>query len=387
MNQLNLAEKLLSFIEEKEFKLLSWGFYDTYLSSQEIENLVVSEGPEDLKELWQEAISEGWDMPTFLENLCSPGINFFFRNYTDQYRTRFSEAIRLLSKLRQWMPEQSWSQAKPLISDLKIHLAKRKYPIRDKKPSDVWEEITNEASWADNPILKEIFDDLSQNPDTGSPFEYANFQAKGFRRIAKSFFDNKLNGTVISSGTGSGKTKAFYLPAFLGVAKEIINGNSDYTKVISIYPRNVLLVDQMAEALDQVNIINKVLRRNQLRPISFGVLSGNCPEKGWIGNVYNGVDRVVRYSNWKRTTEGYEISFAQNPNDRTRNLVWKDEDRLADPPVSRLYDISLNGETEIVSDKVLRLTRQDLLRSPPDFLFLSIEMPLSKTENHGKSPQ
>ena len=91
MDQLNLAEKLLSFIEEKEFKLLSWGFYDTYLSSQEIENLVVSEGPEDLKELWQEAITEGWDMPTFLENLCSPGINFFFRNYITHVNKEFVE--------------------------------------------------------------------------------------------------------------------------------------------------------------------------------------------------------------------------------------------------------------------------------------------------------
>jgi ATP-dependent helicase YprA (DUF1998 family) len=56
-----------------------------------------------------------------------------------------------------------------------------------------------------------------------------------------------FSGSVVCAGTGSGKTKAFYVPAFLGIVPEL--GDEAFTKVIAIYPRNVLLADQLREAI------------------------------------------------------------------------------------------------------------------------------------------
>ena len=77
--------------------------------------------------------------------------------------------------------------------------------------------------------------------------------------------------------TGSGKTLAFYLPALL-VSAERLSKEAAFTKVLSIYPRNELLKDQLTTALGLVIRINAEIRSQRgLRPISVGAYYGDTP--------------------------------------------------------------------------------------------------------------
>ena len=62
----------------------------------------------------------------------------------------------------------------------------------------------------------------------------------------------------------------------MGVVGEI--DRQPFTKVISIYPRNVLLVDQLREGISESLKIYKTLTDKNKRPITFGALIGDTPE-------------------------------------------------------------------------------------------------------------
>ena len=67
------------------------------------------------------------------------------------------------------------------------------------------------------------------------------------------------------------------------------------------------------------------------------------------------------------------VPFLRSPKDPTRcKLVWLDADRRKGSSCLRRIE-DLNGEPEI-PDGIIKLTREDIHNSPPDFLFISLEM-------------
>ena len=178
-----------------------------------------------------------------------------------------------------------------------------------------------------------------------------------------------MSGSIVSAGTGAGKTKAFYVPAFLQVAAEL--SRQPFTKILAIYPRNVLLADQLREALSEAEKPKPVLRAAGLRPIRIGALLGQTPWLSSFDQKHGRQSRATVWHGWDPAPGGYKIPFIRSPERAEMDLIWRDEDRRAGRGILYPADGSAIPHVE---HGTLAFTRDELLREPPDILFLSAEM-------------
>jgi hypothetical protein len=369
MNKSKFISNLLNFIEEKEADLISWGFYDTGLKSPEIENLLKSNADSQLTEEFEKYQNEGNTIDDILADMHFENLLYLIPNKKNTYRSRFSEGMRLIANLKQRFKNEDWSSAKKLVSDVKIDLTNRKYPTFNVSPEKAWEEITKNRNFIE--IQKKVFFQLSKNFE-GKKINFAGFQTRSFIRILRNYNISKEElGTIISAGTGSGKTKAFYIPAFTSISADLTKPNNNFTKVISVYPRNVLLADQLREAISESLKIYDLLKSMRLRPISFGALMGDVPH-----NINTFETKNIKFfKNWKRleTVKGWIVPFLRAPKHPGRGeLVWLDKDRKNNKTC--LYRVDAINEEPEIPDGIIKLTREDIQKKPPDFLFLSLEM-------------
>ena len=152
MNNPRFISNILNFIEERELDLISWGFYDTGLKPYEIENLLNTEASYDLSENWQIYKDEGGTIDELLSDMHFENLLYKLPNKNDTYRSRFSEGVRLIANLKQRFKYDDWSNARGLVSDIKIDLKNRKYPFWriDTLLSNYKEinlEIINDGGW------------------------------------------------------------------------------------------------------------------------------------------------------------------------------------------------------------------------------------------------
>lgn len=357
MDRKKLIGELLSLLERKETTLLSWGFIDGAFSAEEVVDTFREAAPELVYAL-DEWIDET-SVELFVDNLAQA--NILVRTDTG-YRSRFAETVRLLGRLRQRFSNDDWASAPSLVSDLKFHLCARSYPKRNIHPDEAWQEIEG-LCWL-TPIQKIVFDTLTGT--IGHPLNLAGFQLRATQRILSNYQPcGQATGTVISAGTGSGKTKAFYLPAFMGIAADVAVDRRSFTKVLAIYPRNVLLADQFTEAISQAKILydaNLPLPRS----LTFAAYLGDTPHTTNLRKGQRTLD------NWKRCEDpkGWIPPFIKHPEDGS-DLIWLDKDRESGSSTLR----SARKATEIiVPDGMIRLTRDKIRANPPDVLMMSLEM-------------
>src|SRR5438552_2132406 len=133
----NFAGELLTFIELREQRLLSWGFYNIRQSAQEIEDAFQSDAPPQLTDSWRELEEQGLTFRRILQQMTRRGLLYSVPGAPDSYRTRFSEGVRLFADLRQLFRPQDWAIGPRLVSDIKLHVASRAYPRRDRQVADV----------------------------------------------------------------------------------------------------------------------------------------------------------------------------------------------------------------------------------------------------------
>src|SRR5437868_5585547 len=96
----SFADEFLGFLETREARLLSWGFYDVSFTPHEIESVLASEAGPELLDAWAAQKAAGWTVANFLEDLEGAGL--LYRPGRDEaYRTRFAEGVRLTARLRQ----------------------------------------------------------------------------------------------------------------------------------------------------------------------------------------------------------------------------------------------------------------------------------------------
>lgn len=348
-----LIGELLSILERKESRLLTWGFLDGSFSVEEIVETFREAGG-NLADQFEDWVSEtGPEL--FVDNLAEAHL---LVRANGRYRTRFAETVRLLARLRQRFSNDDWASAPNLVSDFKIHLSPRSYPKRDIAPDIAWEQI-KEVSW-DSSLQRRVFESLTTD-ESSRRLNLSGFQVRATERILE-HYQNKAqgSGTVVSAGTGSGKTKAFYLPALMGIATDISHDSSPFTKVLAIYPRNILLADQLSEALDQAKRLQGILSR----PITCGAYLGDTPYESDFSrpNAYS-------LENWKRRNQGWIPPFVKRANGG--NLIWLDSDREAGRSTLRDAD---QHEHVCIPDGMLRLTRESIRKTPPDILMMSVEM-------------
>ncbi|MEQ8506195.1 MAG: DEAD/DEAH box helicase [Gammaproteobacteria bacterium] len=237
-------EIALGALEELELPSLTWGFVDSYVSEEQFIDQIsksfdrydVGTDPEDvIAELEERHLVRYWLSE---DERC--------------YRSRFAELVRLLSRSRQLFDGRPWRSSPTLVSDYRLDISPRRYPKRDISLDDGKAEIASSGA-AFSKMQEAIWASV---PAAGGMASLSRFQVDAFKRIFPAPQDC---GTIITAGTGSGKTLSFYLPALLNVSERVRAGEF-FTKVLSLYPRNELLKDQLTEVYKLVRSANPGLK-------------------------------------------------------------------------------------------------------------------------------
>ncbi len=113
--------------------------------------------------------------------------------------------------------------------------------------------------------------------DVGPPFTPYLHQLRAFERLT-SKGDHQPESTLVTTGTGSGKTECFLYPLLDHCRRERQRGSLGI-KAIILYPMNAL-------ASDQAERIARELQRPELRGISAGLYVGGKGEHGDQGPTY-----------------------------------------------------------------------------------------------------
>lgn len=346
------ALRLLDRIEAIEMRSLEWGYTDGALTEDEAVALAERVAGET---------GSGVTGDDLLEELIDAKLIFELQDIgaSVRIRSRFGELMRLLAANRQLFPNKPWQGAPHLVADFRVDRRARRFPRRDRQPSEVLAE--SGAAVAPSALRRELWQALTARPG----MMLAAFQERAALRLAAPTDDA---GTIITAGTGSGKTIAFYLPAMLRIGEAI--GPDAWVKAIAVYPRIELLKDQFAEAFRMARAIDAALARHGRRPLRIGALFGATPtrahaqelaDKGWRGR---GGDFVCP---WMRCP----VCDAE--------LIWRQADITAG--TERLKCIRHDCDGGVGEDHLV-LTRGRLQRQPPDILFTTTEILNQRLSDH-----
>ncbi|ATE52692.1 protein DpdJ [Actinosynnema pretiosum] len=351
--------QLLDSLEDRELPLLSWGITSGTLSQEEVHESIEAE----LLGYPEEEGARPSKQQVF-QHLLTRGLLFQVPDTSPpQYRTRFAEALRLTSQLRQlfpWMtktkppvanPATWWLQGKTLVSDYRLHVASRRYPARSIPAEEVLGQLSTLDGWdevAHRTVAAQI----------GERF-LARFQVDATRTIYSSLGSNRHGGVIIGAGTGSGKTLAFYLPSMAAIRQRKSSMSGVHT--LALYPRTELLRDQLREALATTIQIEKS-DPSTTRPLRIGVLYGDTPKTA------DHLDKPGYERNWKRSGKALICPYLTCPRCEQGQLLWSDVDRR-----NNRETLTCSDCRAVLREGVLALTR-DSLKSRPDLLFTTTEM-------------
>lgn len=261
-----------------------------------------------------------------------------------------------MARLRQNFPGQTWQSGTSLISDFRYARRPRFYPKRDHAWASALDGVTDPVG-----AYRGVLEVMTQRD--GKHDFLGGFQVRATRHILSVLQSQTTTATVIGAGTGSGKTNAFYLPAFSYLAG--VTDPSAWTRALAVYPRTELLKDQLDTAFAHACRLDGLWKQSNGRSMTIGALYGSTPTNA----------RNVRlpYRGWGKRPHGMASPQMRCPGDGFLQcggeLVWPNED--IDAGVERLVCESCRrsfGQDQVV------LTRQTMQNSPPDLLFVTTEM-------------
>ena len=365
-----LCNEVLTLIEADEAKLLNWGFFDVRSDLKTHIGDVVKRLPISSRGLWIDAQQDGITVDDILENLVQRKLIFKLNIAGNVfYRTRFAETIRLLSLLRQRFSFADWQTASRLVSDLKIQLQWRRYPKRDVEPKELISELRGLHV---SQLYIEAVQCLLKDAHGGN-FQLARFQKEAALQLIRNLRSYGERALTIGAGTGSGKTKAFYIPALAEIADSMTL--EYWVKALALYPRVELLKDQLAETFSEARKVDGLLIKNGRRMITLGAYYGDTPASA---------QQFLAFppENWllNNAKDGWICPFFFCPNCHSHDLTWyrKDVEQEAKENQRGTYGkyarlrCSL-CDFEVKSDQLL-LTREQMIKQPPDILFTTTEM-------------
>jgi hypothetical protein len=330
--------RVLDALEDEEARNLVWG-------------LTEETWPEDRLVEKIGSVATSHDPQDVLEQLLQHGLVFELdRSWPKEYRTRMAETVRLMSHLRQQFPRKAWQAAPRLVADFRFRHEPRRFPERNLTADTVMARLAaRQMSSTQIEAAGRILGDRELSVfQLDSTFEVFSAMA------------GRDRGVVVSAGTGSGKTLAFYLPALTYLATR--PATSQGVGVLAIYPRNELLKDQFASALDET----RRLRTAGGRPIRIGAYFGNTPTSVARGRAPT--------RGWRRSGTGWVCPFltcrvSAGDSRCGGDLVWLFADYDA-----RRERLTCARCGDLVNDDEVILTRNSMQRRPPDLLFTTTEM-------------
>lgn len=341
----NPHDRLLWRLEQEELRALSWGRVDGAITQDEVEALAAEE------------IADAGERARVFDDLVDWHLVLDVGQREAVYRTRFGESVRLLARNRQLTPNRSWRVAPVLVNDFRVVARPRQYPRRDVPVQQFLDALGGQHPITDGE--QRALESMLISPDK-RPLELAEFQVEATRRIRDELLTGSTAGTVVSAGTGSGKTKAFYLPALAF----IVNGRDQqrWARVLALYPRNELLKDQLSEALAQVELVaaagEPVIAVGGL----FGLTAGSADDVPRIA-----ADQTR--GGWSRSEDGFACSYIRCPQGCTRNLIWSESDRRAGREILHCPGCGWRSR-----DGQIALTRTSIRAASPHLLFTTTEM-------------
>jgi hypothetical protein len=360
-----ISEEILSQLEFSEAGLLSWGFIGgTFDAIDEIEKMLRKPPTTRIKELWDEVLREGTTVKNIEQNLLDRML--IFKNKEGKSRTRFAETIRLIYLLKQRFKFDDWHSAGNLVSNIKLLLKYRRYPKRDKTIDYVIKRFI-EKNINDEFLIKVLYLLLNNGE-----MKLGKFQVDSTVNLLWNMKSNNDSATIIGAGTGSGKTKAFYIPVLTFITKSIRSDDSYWARILAIYPRTELLKDQFKESIAEVQKLNEFMKNNNLRQISVGAYYGDTPKSA--KDVAES-----SYYEWEQKGNGYVCPYFNCP-ECGSELIWNKEDQLKEVDSNNR---GIYGEHEalhcikcsfLVSGKNVQLTRDRMKNTPPDIVFTTTEM-------------
>jgi hypothetical protein len=334
------ALAVLDALEAVELRSLEWGFTDGSFSEQEA--LALAGRAVTAREA-DDAIEELIDARLLFELRAASG--------AVRIRSRFAEVMRLLAASRQLFPNKPWQSAPRLVADFRVDRRARRFPRRDRAPSAI--EQAHEFSFAPSPLKKDLWRALAGSPG----MQFAGFQERALLRLSRNASDE---GTIVTAGTGSGKTIAFYLPATMRIADAV--SVDHWVKAIAIYPRIELLKDQFAEAYRMARNIDAALKDHGRRQVTIGALFGATPR------IASSKELATR--NWPARGGDFICPWLRCPT-CDGDLLWREAD-LAEGR-ERLNCASRQCGTQITENEIV-LTRRRLQQKPADILFTTTEI-------------
>ena len=341
------ALELLDLIEALEMRSLVWGFTSGSLTETEALDLISNASNAE------DALEELNEARLVIEIKNSGG--------SPRYRSRFAEAVRLISANRQLFPNKPWQGAPALVADFRVDRRRRRFPRRDRIPEEIL--ASHEKDLAPTSFRRTLWRALTGSPD----MRLSAFQERASLRLSLRPEDS---GTIITAGTGSGKTNAFYIPAMLAVGEAI--GPETWVKVLAIYPRVELLKDQFAEAFRMARATDEALSASGKRPISIGALFRATPRYGSA--------RELQDRGWTKRGQDWVCPWMRCPKENCESeMHWLGID-LANGR-ERLKCSRPGCGTE-ANDCHVVLTRQRIQQQPPDLLFTTTEILNQRLSDH-----
>jgi hypothetical protein len=327
----------LDAVEQVEVPLLAWGDVEWSLSEPELITLLRAQGL---------ALTDD-DALDLIDEIEMRGLLFQFdRDGVRRYRSRASETVRLLSRLRQLFRADGWAQQPRLVRDFRFAIRPRRIPRRDVNAGETLSSLRPLVTERQQSVVARL---------VGSR-QLGRFQLRAAQQILEDLRGSRSRGVVVTAGTGGGKTLAYYLPALTHITPLV--DKTRWVKSVSVYPRNELLRDQLSAVFQMVSDIDEGV--TDRRPIQVGALFQETPYSS-------------RKIGWRKSGGDYVCPLISCPaclqREKHGDLIWSSKDAQAGK--ERLTCSSCGFG---IDGSRFALTRESMRANPPDLVFASAEM-------------